>query len=177
MNYTFLFINNAEERFETLYPLHIGALKSIIDNLSHWDSDAFFRALDGLSWREKRLPLTVIEAERADWEKQYSMLPYNNPKYRFFSYEWKQELLSYVFPKKARYSFAFKKGMCLIDAVGNVNHALRALYTDLPILYKLDKMGSGILVVSEDDKDYIQQKLTENSPKTDIPILIIVINH
>ncbi|MGL5720789.1 MAG: hypothetical protein ACRCY4_00085 [Brevinema sp.] len=176
MNHTFLSVNNAEERFETVRPIHLEALKSMVKNFAHWDSDAVIIALDGFNWREKRIPLSVIELKREDLEKQYSPVPYDKPSYRFWSHEWKQELLMRILPKKARYTITYKKGMGLIDAVGNINHALRSIYTDLPILYTMDKIGVGIVIVADEDKCFIQQKLTETPPKTELPILIIAIN-
>ncbi|MGL5253653.1 MAG: hypothetical protein ACRC9L_01325 [Brevinema sp.] len=177
MNYTLFFINNAEERFETLRPTYFESLKSVVEGLSRWESNAFFAALDGLQWKEKRMPLSVFNSARLDWEKQYSSLPYVKPSYQFLSYKWKQEVLSFFLPKKARYTLAFKKGIGLIDAVGNLNEALRAIYTDFPVLYKMDKIGVGVLLVTTADLCHLQEKLAQNQPKTELPILIIAISH
>lgn len=167
-----LFFQNAEERFLTLRPLHYQYLLDTLHSMPHWNEAVFYNALDNAGWKEKRVPLRIMNAERVDWEKSLGELPYGKVSYAWFSEEWKQSWLHKFFSHKGRFIYVFKKGIGLINAYYNLNQALRTLYTDLPLLYDMEKIGVGVILLSQDEIPSLEKALKEKTPPLKMPLII-----
>lgn len=179
-------VNNAEERLDTLRPRHWAALQSLLADMPHWDEPAFTKALNGLGWTERRVPLNIFNAERLDWEKRTQVCPYGKVGYSLFSYEWLQEAKTafFMFCRRfgffknstGRFTYAGKKGMGLMWASGkNAPHILRLIYTDFPLLYDMNKLGVGLLLVHS-CPPALMEALQKVSPGSKLPLMIVILS-
>ena len=186
MTFEKLALNNAEERLQTLRPKHLADLENLLAQMPRWDEKAFVDGLNALGWTERRVPLHIFQAEREEWQGRYEPCPYGKVSYSPFSYEGRQELKTAFFmfcrsfglfaDKTGRFVYAGKKGMGLIWASGkNSAHVLRLFYTDFPLLYDMDKLGVGPLLV-DGCPDSLKASLQKGLPQTKLPPLVMLIS-
>lgn len=179
-------VNNAEERLNVLRPRHWEALQSLLEELPHWDEPFFTKALNGLGWTEHRVPLNIFNAERLDWEKSSQGFPYGKVRYSLFSYEWLQEAKTafFMFCRRfgflknstGRFTYAGKKGMGLMWASGkNASHILRLIYTDFPLLYDMNKLGVGLLLIHSCPAA-LAETLQKASPLSKLPLMAVILS-